>query len=273
MTGRVSALAMAVVLCACGAAWGDTVISGNITADETWTVAGSPYIVTNLALVKFGHSLTIEPGVTVRFNAGRSLSTDPSGSPNSIVALGTADHPITFTSNLPGPTAGSWLKVSVDDSLSSSAFAHCVFEYASYGLYLIETDAPIEHCAFRDCQTGILLDDSAPPITSCDITDCTSEGIRGQNAGSVPVIFDCNISNPDAAAMNVRLVDYNLGSIVTITARQNWWGTDDPTTIAAKIWDYSDNIVVRGVVDYDEYLHAPGVELTSWGSIKALFRD
>jgi len=273
MTGRVPAVAMAVVLCACGAARADTVIAGNITSSRTWTVAGSPYIVAINALVRLGSTLTIEPGVTVKFNAGCGLSTDSAVGSNSIVALGTTDHPITFTSSLPSPTAGSWQKVSVGDSLSSSAFAYCVFEYALQGLYLIETDAPIEHCTFRDCQTGIVLASSAPPITSCDITDCTSEGIRGQNAGSVPVIFDCNISNPDAAAMNVRLVDYNMGSIVTITARQNWWGTDDPTTIAAKIWDYSDNIVIRGVVDYDEYLHAPGVELTSWGSIKALFRD
>ena len=51
----------------------DTTVNSNITVDTTWTVAGSPYIVTSPFQV-YGTdgadnvtTLTIEPGVEVRF--------------------------------------------------------------------------------------------------------------------------------------------------------------------------------------------------------------
>ena len=52
----------------------DTTVNSNITVDTTWTAAGSPYIVTSPFQV-YGTdgadnvtTLTIEPGVEVRFN-------------------------------------------------------------------------------------------------------------------------------------------------------------------------------------------------------------
>jgi triacylglycerol esterase/lipase EstA (alpha/beta hydrolase family) len=99
----------------------DTVVSGPLHGDETWTVANSPY------LVPYGDFyrgvdlednviLTIEPGVVVKFERGAYLS---SGG-GKIMAVGTKDQPIIFTSiyddtvagdtdgdggvNVPGPT-------------------------------------------------------------------------------------------------------------------------------------------------------------------------
>ncbi|MBN1141608.1 MAG: hypothetical protein JXB25_07440, partial [Deltaproteobacteria bacterium] len=68
--------------------WADTQVSGTITTDTTWNLAGSPYIVTGALRVQGTDgadgvtTLTIQPGVEVRFNAQRSLSIgNSSGSP------------------------------------------------------------------------------------------------------------------------------------------------------------------------------------------------
>ena len=59
----------------------ETYVSGNITSNTTWGVAGSPYIVTGDITVyhtsrtygEYFRKLTIEPGVEVRFNHGTGL--------------------------------------------------------------------------------------------------------------------------------------------------------------------------------------------------------
>jgi len=55
----------------------DTNVGGAITVDTTWTLAGSPYNVTSTVQV-YGTSttpttLTIEPGVVVKFASGAAL--------------------------------------------------------------------------------------------------------------------------------------------------------------------------------------------------------
>ncbi|MBI2871439.1 MAG: hypothetical protein HYY14_07020, partial [Candidatus Omnitrophica bacterium] len=54
-------------------AWAATNVSGSITTNTTWTLAGSPYIVTSYISIYNNATLTIEPGVEIRFNAGASL--------------------------------------------------------------------------------------------------------------------------------------------------------------------------------------------------------
>ena len=72
-------------------------VSGNIMTDTVWTTADSPIIVTGTVTVVSG-TLTISPGVTVKFNSGTELIVQTGGR---LVAEGTSGQPITFTSNLP----------------------------------------------------------------------------------------------------------------------------------------------------------------------------
>jgi hypothetical protein len=276
---RRGAVVLAALLCGSAPARGQTFVNGNIITPTTWTVAGSPYIVTGQRLVKFGSTLTIQPGVVVKFNANCGLAQDPATGVSSIVAVGKADSIIVFTSNVAVPAAGSWASVSVTDSLSSSQFSHCVFMYATQGLYLTRAGAPVDHCSFSDCQTGLYMVESSPSVTSTWITDCTSEGVRCVKNVTVPAIvcsptlYECNISNPGPGAMNIRLQGYSDAPLEQISALGNWWGTDDPLEIAARIYDRNDNSSIHGEVDFTDYLSSPGVEQTSWGSIKALFRE
>lgn len=80
-------------------------------------------------------TLSVEPGVTVRFGQGRGASGVYVGTSDArqgqIVARGTAALPIRFTSAKPTPAAGDWLGFYFRYyPLSGTAFEHVTIEYA-----------------------------------------------------------------------------------------------------------------------------------------------
>lgn len=246
----------------------ETIITGNVTTNTTWNVAGSPYIIEGSVIkVRFGSTLTVEPGVEVRFEPGCVLTTDIGCS---IVAIGTASDGIVFTSNAVSPGPSDWGKVEVYAS-DGSLFEHCVFRYADTGLYVIVSEPSVSRCSFEDCQKGIYCHLSSPSIAHSSFTGSTWAAIQCYGRDSVPVIEDCNLWDNE---WNIYLQYYSGAEPeVTITAESNWWGSDIEEEIAASIYDKADNGALNGVVDYDPWLTAQPVEASSWGVIKALFRD
>ncbi len=73
----------------------ETRVGGPITTNTTWDVAGSPYIVYAHVQVLEGATLTIRPGVEVRFDTDKALVVDTS----TLIAEGRADSMIVFKRN------------------------------------------------------------------------------------------------------------------------------------------------------------------------------
>ena len=123
-----------------------TDICGEISADATWTLNGSPYDVTCDAVLQPGATLTIDPGVELRFSAGTGLVIS-----GTLLAGGEPGRPITFTSGLAAPAPGNWDGLRFVSGSSGSHLAWCVVEYATIGLHVYagpgETVAP----SFSDC--------------------------------------------------------------------------------------------------------------------------
>ena len=163
-----------------------TEVSGIIASDTVWTLAGSPYIVTGNVLVQSGVQLSIEPGVQVRFNAERALQID-----GELLARGTNDSPITFTSNV-GTSPGDWGYILFSDSstdatydgsgnyLSGSIIQYAIIEYAGganvsdNGAVRISASSPcIDHNTIRYNQAnGIhVWNNAGPHITYNSIVD------------------------------------------------------------------------------------------------------
>lgn len=111
-----------------------TNVSGGIFANTTWTLAGSPYIVTDTVVVFPNVTLTIEPGVTVRFDNDIRLEIRQ----GNLNAIGTATDSITFTSNSLSPTPGIWGNLFLNRS-DASKFNYCNFRYADQGIYNDQT--------------------------------------------------------------------------------------------------------------------------------------
>ncbi|MBI4745247.1 MAG: right-handed parallel beta-helix repeat-containing protein, partial [Deltaproteobacteria bacterium] len=91
--------------------------SGAISGNTTWTLANSPYILSGSVLVNAGVTLTIEPGVTVKFDSGKSLQID-----GTLIARGTSSDKITFTSNKSAPAAGDWGYILFSDTSTDATY-------------------------------------------------------------------------------------------------------------------------------------------------------
>ena len=103
-----------------------TNIGGVISTNTTWSFSESPYIVTSDVVLYSANTLTIEPGVTVKFNSGTKLILR--GTLNSIA---TAGNEIIFTSNSNSPTKGSWLGIEIENNQKGKIIAsHIKGEFA-----------------------------------------------------------------------------------------------------------------------------------------------
>jgi hypothetical protein len=86
-----------------------TILAGRITADKTLKT-GTTYTLRDLVYVSNGATLTIEPGTKIvgeKNSRGALIVTRGS----KLIANGTADKPIVFTSDQPTPQRGDWAGV------------------------------------------------------------------------------------------------------------------------------------------------------------------
>jgi len=83
---RLLAFVLSVVLAT--QAWA-TDVGRPVISNTTWTLAGSPYVVTNVIIVGGNATLTIQPGVTVKFTAeGERAGWSGSARPDARVRVG-----------------------------------------------------------------------------------------------------------------------------------------------------------------------------------------
>ena len=117
-----------------------TEVGGQITSNTIWPLAHSPYLVTSDVQVSVGVTLTIEPGVIIRFNRDRFLQID-----GALIARGTPGHLVTFTSSQSNPQRGDWRNLKFTSTamtttlsaeghyVSGSILQYCVVEYGGAG--------------------------------------------------------------------------------------------------------------------------------------------
>jgi hypothetical protein len=103
-----------------------TYVEGSITKDTIWTLVDSPFILSNNVTVNPSVTLTIEPGVQVRFGGEFSLNVD-----GNIVAEGTEEKKILFTTNDPTQEI-LWQTISISGNQPSS-FINCIIERGTNG--------------------------------------------------------------------------------------------------------------------------------------------
>ncbi|MDX2432443.1 MAG: PKD domain-containing protein [Bacteroides sp.] len=139
--------------------------SGRITSDETW-IEGIHYIISDVILD--GATITIEPGAIINFNSGRSfyIGYQSSNSGATLIANGTADKMITFTSSAATKSAGDWNYIWFDDGASKiSSMQYCSLEYGGgksddYGtIHIRESAVSMSNCMIKLSEShGISLD-------------------------------------------------------------------------------------------------------------------
>jgi len=164
--------------------------SGRITSDETWIEC--VHSITGDVIVD-GATLTIEPGAIIRFNSGTSLylGYQASQAGATLIANGTADKIITFTSSAATKTAGDWDYIWFDEGASKiSSMQYCTVEYSG---------------GYSDNYGAIHIEESAVSISNSTIKLSESHGISLAEDG----YFE---------AFNNNLVEQNTLSAISIEA-------------------------------------------------------
>ncbi len=204
--------------------------SGSITSDETWISSGNPHIITGLTTVSNNATLTIEPGVEVRFNKDATNPRLIIGTANDtgakLIAQGTDTQKITFTSNESEPQAGDWNAIffwptaSPDSIIENAIIEYGGGETGGTGSIKIYGSSPtILNSAIRySSGPGIeIVADGSPEISCCDITD-NSIGILASSPAPDLYIYGNNIFGNSAYGA------YNGTSTKILDAAENWWG-------------------------------------------------
>jgi hypothetical protein len=220
-----------------------------ISTPTTWTMIQSPYIVHGNGVVKIISTLTVEPGVVVKFMGGGRLVIN-----GNLVAQGTAGLPIVFTSYLDDsfggdsnndngiytPAPGNWSGFYFNGS-TGSVLTHTILRYGGYyvtdfnGIYFITTDFNFLHIENSSISINSSIIeksyDTAISIGGSSNLQLIDSEVRYHKRGIVsytPVpwsISGSKLFNNSIYAINAH------SSYALVDARNNWWGSDTGPTI------------------------------------------
>ena len=241
--------------------YGDTYVSGNITTDTTWTKANSPYIVTGTVQIFSGVTLTIEPGVTAKFDDETGLTVG-----GQLIAIGTDSERIIFTSSKssPSPEDRNWSGIKFIDSsidaqfdengtyLNGGIIKYCVIEYAYDAGIEINSASP--YISFNKIQyntgsdgAGISLKSSLSVIENNEISYNRLGGAIYCYKSSPTILGNIMSGNTGSAAV------INLDSCSNTTVKNNnivdnprTWYQGHPTSENDGIFTYYSSAKIEG---------------------------
>lgn len=275
-----------------------TYISGIISSNTTWTSAGNPYIVVGNILVNEDVTLTIDPGVEIKFDGNFYIRAD-----GTLNAQGTSQNLITFTSNKNNPSPGDW---SVLRLSNNSVLNYCEIEYgggpdgspSGWGaVYCIQTSPIISNSFIHDnSQAAIHTRWSNATVTNNIIynnpygiysSEGGNENVTGNHiynndvgiylyGSSSNITYNTITSNndfgieatnpPNSFTVNFNNIydnsTYNINNRMATggdcEGSNNWWGTKLGNEIAENIYDFNDDFNL-GEVEFEPYLMGPNL--------------
>ncbi len=206
----VAAVGLLIVLQA-GSARADTIIAGGNIINQTWSPAGSPYIIQGDIVVPSGAFLTIEAGTTVRFASSDAQAT---GLNTSLVELtvngaftvsGTAADPVIFEAQS-GSSPGTWYGLVISGTATHASISHAELHHAYRSIYgqpsattLTVTDTSVQSCS----SYGIYLTTGETDLTRVLVTQVGSNAIYISGTARADIVESTVVDNPSQAAILV----------------------------------------------------------------------
>jgi hypothetical protein len=256
-----------------------TQIEGTLTANTTWTLANSPYIITNTIVIPENVNLTIEPGVTVTIQSSCGIMFLINGA---IQAHGDATNKIIFDGNCNSnffktnhPVAKGFLDLDyciIRNGLSAfwldnTAYLNltnsdmCNLSQNSY-LWYPSQDTYIQYNTFTNC-AGIKIgtDDYSSNSTGMVYVQynlfSNNQGYIINNYASYGLSKIYANNNSFTQTFGVILEVEQTSTTADMDASQNYWGTSNTTLIDSMIYDKNDDSSCSSFINYLPILDAP----------------
>ncbi|KKQ02894.1 MAG: hypothetical protein US12_C0024G0002 [Parcubacteria group bacterium GW2011_GWA2_36_24] len=180
-----------------------THITDDITENTTWTLDNSPYVVESDIIVADGITLTIEPGIIIKFDHASI------GVLGSVNANGTETEPIYFTSIYNdargGDTNGDgedtapsrydeW-DIGVYGATAKISFSHTFVEYLNGGLYVDNGALDLAYTSIQEAGEGIYSYAGNVVLDNVSISNIDRDAFSVD--GGVAEIKDSSVENID----------------------------------------------------------------------------
>lgn len=169
----------------------DTIPGGNVSG--TWYAANSPYYITGDIGIPAGDTLTIEPGVEVKFLDLYMVYVF-----GFLEAVGNGSDSIHFS---PNTSSGIWMGLQFDNAPDNSHLDYCTISRIGFlgSIRCTNSDPAISHCRITGIATPtyaniVVEGNSNPSISDCVITT-GYHGIHWNSSASNPTISGCTLSN------------------------------------------------------------------------------
>lgn len=246
---------------------GDTVISDAVTWSGEVRIRGT-------VTVKKEGSLTILPGSRILFeridNDGDNIGDAEIYVEGTLLAQGTAQAPILFSSAAAQPQPGDWKFIYLDYARRAE-LAHIIAEYAYSGVQIHFCKAAVLDSEFRYNVDGVRFSTVNIEVARNRIHHNT-HGIRyEERRGSGSVHHNAIVDNEIGIFVVTRSDDRTLfrdNNIVSrqynvklgldqpgdVTFPQNWWGTSEAAAIRATLYDHEADAALGRVSTPDPLL-------------------
>ncbi|PJC40728.1 MAG: hypothetical protein CO042_02205, partial [Parcubacteria group bacterium CG_4_9_14_0_2_um_filter_41_8] len=193
--------------------------SVNITEDTVWTLDNSPYVISDHALLDVNATLTIEPGVVIKFIPNhylRRYNGIKVSVGGKIIAQGTEENPIIFTSyyddeyggdtngdgNASLASAGDWRGIIFDadeSELSHVKILYAANIYESYGAIEAKNGSSlsVSNSVIQYCKGSCirLNEPTSARFFDSIISDSADFGVYSTVSGSAPSFSGITIQN------------------------------------------------------------------------------
>ena len=279
--------------------YGVTLVSGVYASDTVWRESESPYLVTGDVEMTNQSTLTIEPGVEVRFTAPTELNSGDDRSTgqdlnrvelrfrekSKLVANGTIDAPIILRSvrGLGEAQAGDWWGIYSTNNSAEMHLRHVQLRDAIYGLMMNDVQGSssdtvvVDHSSFRNIQER-----------SVQITDWIRTNIRlhdNELEKGIKLGWLANSINSASSPLSMRITDndflesrlylevYNHENYnnfdVLITNNKNVSNSyiDSPQKVTSRYNNFLGRYEIRNIKYIDSYrdsLHSNNNEWAGW---------
>ncbi len=217
----------------------------NISANTVWTAGSAfqPYIISSTITVDENKSLVIQKGATLHFDAGAELIVN-----GELIIIGTNGLPVYLTSSDSNPTKGIWNGVAVTSTATKVIIDNLIIEYGNACLKFNNSGnvGLVTNSIIRNCTSGIKVEnDSSPQIINGNEITLNTKGVEVSGPWNAeldpqPIVMNNKIYSNTSYNYYTKGFGYGFSRTSRLNATQNWWGTNDPNSISALIFDHTD---------------------------------